>query len=119
MKVVEPPAEASSTFQFWTDLAHRLGLGNEFPWTSLEDMLDYRLSRSDRTFAEFADDLVKELSQSLREADDRAATADGLLRAAKQEASVPRHAALLHPTCSMPMLDYADMRTTLGHNRED
>ena len=61
-KVVEPPAEASSTFQFWTDLAHRLGLGNEFPWTSLEDMLDYRLSRSDRTFAEFANETFMELA---------------------------------------------------------
>ncbi|MBL6814387.1 MAG: molybdopterin-dependent oxidoreductase, partial [Pseudomonadales bacterium] len=27
-KVVEPPAEASSTFQFWTDLAHRMGFAD-------------------------------------------------------------------------------------------
>ena len=45
--------EASSTFQFWTDLAHRMGFGDEFPWGSLEDILDYRLSRGGRTFAEF------------------------------------------------------------------
>ena len=49
-KVVEPPAEASSTFQFWTDLAHRMGFADEFPWTNLEDMLDYRLARGGRTF---------------------------------------------------------------------
>jgi len=52
-KIVEPPAQASSTFQFWRDLAHRMGFTEEFPWESLEDMLDYRLSRSGRTFAEF------------------------------------------------------------------
>jgi len=52
-KVVEPPEQASSTFQFWRDLAHRMGFAQEFPWDSLEDILDYRLSRSGRTFAEF------------------------------------------------------------------
>ena len=53
-QVVEKPEEASSTFQFWTDLAHRMGLGEHFPWKTLDDMLDYRLSRSNRSFAEFA-----------------------------------------------------------------
>ena len=52
-KVVEPPEEATSTFQFWRDMAIRFGFGNRFPWETLEDMLDYRLSRSDRTFTEF------------------------------------------------------------------
>ncbi len=52
-KAVEPPAEASSTFQFWRDLAHRFGFGEHFPWSSIEDVLDHRLSRSGRTFAEF------------------------------------------------------------------
>ena len=52
-KVVEPPEQASSTFRFWTDLAHRMGLGEHFPWETLEDMLDHRLSRSGRTFADF------------------------------------------------------------------
>lgn len=52
-KVVEPPQEASSTFQFWRDLAHRMGFGEHFPWETIEDMLDYRLSRSNRTFDDF------------------------------------------------------------------
>ena len=55
------PEEASSTFQFWTDLAHRMGFGDEFPWGSLEDMLDYRLSRGGRTFAEFESATYMEL----------------------------------------------------------
>ena len=54
-KVVEPPEEACSTFQFWHDLAHRMGFGNLFPWDSIEAMLDYRLAPSGMTFAEFAD----------------------------------------------------------------
>jgi anaerobic selenocysteine-containing dehydrogenase len=52
-KVVEPPGEASSTFQFWRDLAVRFGFAEQFPWETLEDLLDHRLSRSNRTFAEF------------------------------------------------------------------
>lgn len=52
-KAVEPPEQASSTFEFWRDLAHRFGFSAEFPWESLEDMLDYRLSRSNRTFKDF------------------------------------------------------------------
>ncbi len=53
-KVVEPPPEASSTFRFWTDLAHRFGFEALFPWETLEDMLDYRLAPSGKTFAEFS-----------------------------------------------------------------
>ncbi|MEM9407137.1 MAG: molybdopterin-dependent oxidoreductase [Acidobacteriota bacterium] len=52
-KVVEPPEGASGTFQFWRDLAHRFGFGDRFPWKTVEDVLDHRLSRSGRTFAEF------------------------------------------------------------------
>ncbi len=52
-QVVDAPEQASSTFQFWRDLAHRFGFEAQFPWASLDDMLDYRLSRSNRTFAEF------------------------------------------------------------------
>ena len=61
-KVVDAPAEASSTFQFWSDLAHRMGFGDEFPWQTLEDMLDYRLSRSGRSFADFASATYMELA---------------------------------------------------------
>ncbi len=60
-KVVDAPAEASSTFRFWTDLAHRMGLGEEFPWKSLEEMLDYRLSRGGRTFDEFVSQTYMEV----------------------------------------------------------
>jgi anaerobic selenocysteine-containing dehydrogenase len=52
-KAVDAPPEASSSFQFWSDLAKRFGFGNRFPWESLEEILDFRLSRSGRTFAEF------------------------------------------------------------------
>ena len=52
-KAVEPPIQASSTFEFWSDLGRRMGFAEHFPWDSLEDLLDYRLSRSNRTFAQF------------------------------------------------------------------
>ena len=53
-KAVEPEGEATSTYEFWRDLAHRMGFAEHFPWATLEDVLDYRLSRSNRSFAEFA-----------------------------------------------------------------
>jgi len=53
-KAVDPPPEASSTFQFWSDLAQRMGLGEHFPWKSLDEVLDHRLSRSGRKFSDFA-----------------------------------------------------------------
>jgi anaerobic selenocysteine-containing dehydrogenase len=52
-RVVDPPPEASSTFRFWRDLAHRMGFGEHFPWATLEDVLDFRLAPSGMSFAEF------------------------------------------------------------------
>lgn len=53
-KVVEPPPEASGTYTFWRDLAHRMGFAEHFPWATVEEVLDHRLEPSGRTFAEFA-----------------------------------------------------------------
>jgi anaerobic selenocysteine-containing dehydrogenase len=39
-----------------------MGFADEFPWTSLEDILDYRLSRSGRTFAQFESETFMELA---------------------------------------------------------
>jgi anaerobic selenocysteine-containing dehydrogenase len=55
-KAVEPPAQASSTFQFWHDLGHRMGFAELFPWQTIEDILDYRLSPSGKTFEEFSNE---------------------------------------------------------------
>ena len=51
--MVEPGAECSSTYEFWHDLAHRMGFGEHFPWQSVEDVLDHRLSPAGKSFAEF------------------------------------------------------------------
>lgn len=60
-KIVEPPAEASSTFQFWRDLGRRFGFGEHFPWETLDDLLDHRLSPSGRTFADFEAETYMEI----------------------------------------------------------
>ena len=60
-KIVEPPEQASSTFQFWTDLGRRMGLEEYFSWDTIEEMLDYRLSRSKRTFSDFEKERYMEL----------------------------------------------------------
>ncbi len=53
-KVAEPPEESSSTYMFWHDLAHGMGFGEHFPWHSLEEVLDHRLSPSGKSFEQFA-----------------------------------------------------------------
>ncbi|MEM7413062.1 MAG: molybdopterin-dependent oxidoreductase [Myxococcota bacterium] len=51
--VADAPEQASSSFQFWTDLAHRMNLAEHFPWKTAEELIDYRLEPSGRTFEEF------------------------------------------------------------------
>lgn len=54
-KVVEPPGECRGVYDFWRDLAVRMGLGEHFPWPTNEAVLDHRLQRLDMDFATFAD----------------------------------------------------------------
>ncbi|MDO9403015.1 MAG: molybdopterin-dependent oxidoreductase [Polaromonas sp.] len=54
-KVVEPAGECRSVFDFWRDLAVRMGFEAEFPWASNEEVLDYRLQRLGMNFAEFSE----------------------------------------------------------------
>jgi anaerobic selenocysteine-containing dehydrogenase len=57
-QVVPAPGECTSTFQFWRDLAVRMGFEEHFPWKTLDDVLDYRCAPMGKTFAEFASDAV-------------------------------------------------------------
>ncbi len=50
-----PPGECRSVFDLWTGLSHRMGLGEHFPWPSLEALYDYRLSPCSKTWAEIVD----------------------------------------------------------------
>ncbi len=59
-QAANPPPQASSTFRFWRDLAHRMGFGEHFPWKTLEEMLDHRLAPSGRSFRHFADETFME-----------------------------------------------------------
>ena len=59
--VAEAPEEACSTFRFWTDLAHRMDLGEHFPWTSIEELHDHRLAPSGRTWEEFQASTVMDI----------------------------------------------------------
>jgi len=54
-KTVEPPGECRTVYDFWRELAVRMGQGDHFPWKSNEEVLDYRVSRLGMTFSEFAD----------------------------------------------------------------
>ena len=52
-KVADAPEQASNSYQFWRDLAVRFGFEEWFPWSTHDEVLDYRLSRSGRSFAGF------------------------------------------------------------------
>lgn len=53
-KVVAPPGECRGVYDFWRDLAVRMGMEEHFPWKTNEDMLDHRLSRLGMNFDAFA-----------------------------------------------------------------
>jgi anaerobic selenocysteine-containing dehydrogenase len=61
-QVVLPDPEVRSTFALWRDLAHAMGHGERFPWATIEDVLDHRLSPSGRTFAEFEAATIMDMS---------------------------------------------------------
>ena len=54
-QAMTPPGECRSVFAFWVDLARRMGLGEHFPWATLEDMLDHRLAPTGHTWESFRD----------------------------------------------------------------
>jgi len=54
-KTVEAPGECRTVYEFWRDLAVRMGLGEHFPWETNEAMLDHRLHRLDMDFATFSE----------------------------------------------------------------
>jgi len=54
-KAMEPPGECRGVFDFWRDLAHRMGFGNHFPWQTTEDILDERVEKVSGSFQEFAE----------------------------------------------------------------
>jgi len=54
-QAMQPPGECRSTFEFWCDIARRMGFGEHFPWETIEDFYDYRLSKSGMTFKEVAE----------------------------------------------------------------
>lgn len=54
-KSVDPPEGCRGVFDFWRDLDVRLGLADQLPWRTVEEVLDYRLEPLGMSFAEFTD----------------------------------------------------------------
>ena len=54
-QAIEPPGECRSVFAFWRDLAHRFDLAAQFPWATLEDLLDERVAGTGSSFAALAE----------------------------------------------------------------
>lgn len=54
-KVVAPRGEARGVFDFWTDIARRMGFAKHFPWDTAEEMLDWRLAGTGLDFGSFAE----------------------------------------------------------------
>ncbi len=53
-KASEPAGEARSVYDFWRELAIRMGFGEHFPWKTLEELYDYRLAATGMTFETFS-----------------------------------------------------------------
>ncbi len=55
-QAAEAPGECRSVFYIWRELAHRMGLGEHFPWETLTDLYDYRLAPSGKTWEDVVAD---------------------------------------------------------------
>lgn len=55
-QAMEPPGEAKGVVYFWCELAKRLGLEAHFPWTSDEEVLDFRVEPAGATWASVVDE---------------------------------------------------------------
>jgi anaerobic selenocysteine-containing dehydrogenase len=53
-KAMEPPGECRDVYDFWRQLAVRMGFAEHFPWTNVESLLDYRLRKTGMSFQQFA-----------------------------------------------------------------
>lgn len=53
-KVINPPGECRGAFDFWIDLANRMGMKEHFPWQTEKELLDYRLEATGMDFETFA-----------------------------------------------------------------
>ncbi len=54
-KAVEPPGECRPVYDFWRELARRMGFEDHFPWRTNEDVLDFRVAALGLSFEEFAE----------------------------------------------------------------
>lgn len=43
-QLYEPPGDCRNVYDFWHDLAHRMGMGEQFPWKTVTELFDYRVS---------------------------------------------------------------------------
>ena len=55
-QAMEPPGECRSTFAFWKDLADELGLAEQVPWKTIDELHSYRLAATGLSFDRFAED---------------------------------------------------------------
>ena len=51
-QAMPPPGQCRNVVTFWHELAKRMGLAEQFPWATVEEMFDYRLEPSGKTWAE-------------------------------------------------------------------
>ena len=53
-KAMDPPGECRGVFEFWRDLAHRMGFGEHFPWATIEDLYTERIRATGKDWDAFS-----------------------------------------------------------------
>lgn len=51
-QAMQPPGECKNVVYFWHELAIRMGMGDAFPWSTPEEMFDYRFEPGGKTWAD-------------------------------------------------------------------
>lgn len=66
-QAMAPPGECRDVYWFWRELAVRMGIGEHFPWPTLEALYDWRLQPSGKTWNDVvADGMVPYPTQEQR-----------------------------------------------------
>jgi anaerobic selenocysteine-containing dehydrogenase len=54
-KAMAPPGECRGVYEFWRDMAHRMGFAEHFPWRNIEELYSYRVSATGLDWDKFSD----------------------------------------------------------------
>lgn len=54
-QTVQPPGDCRGGYEIWKGLADRMGMGEHFPWNSINELFDHRVAKLGKSYSELAE----------------------------------------------------------------